>query len=59
MKILDANALADVIREESKKAIAEFKKLGIKTIMLTGDNEKVTEVAGKIQSKLKSVIESL
>ncbi len=42
-KLVGAIALADIIREESKKAIAEFKKLGIKTIMLTGDNEKVAK----------------
>jgi len=42
-KLIGAIALADIIREESKKAIAEFKKLGIKTIMLTGDNEKVAK----------------
>ncbi len=42
-KLIGAIALADIIREESKKAIAEFKRLGIKTIMLTGDNEKVAK----------------
>lgn len=34
-------ALADVIREESKRAIAMLKANGIKCMMLTGDNEKV------------------
>ena len=38
-----AIALADIIREESKEAISKFKKLGIKTIMLTGDNKKVAK----------------
>ncbi|MCF6268311.1 MAG: cadmium-translocating P-type ATPase [Melioribacteraceae bacterium] len=42
-KLVGAIALADIIREESKEAIAEFKKLGIKTIMLTGDNKKVAK----------------
>ena len=42
-KLIGAIALADIIRDESKKAIAEFKKLGIKTIMLTGDNVKVAK----------------
>ncbi len=36
-----AIALADVIRPESKAAIAELKAMGIKTMMLTGDNQKV------------------
>ncbi|GBD89881.1 copper-exporting P-type ATPase A [bacterium BMS3Abin04] len=38
-----AIALADIIREESKQAISKFKELGIKTIMLTGDNQKVAK----------------
>ena len=38
-----AIALADIVREESKEAISKFKKLGIKTIMLTGDNKKVAK----------------
>ena len=42
-KVVGAIALADIIREESKKAIAEFKKLGIKTIMITGDNKNVAK----------------
>jgi len=42
-KPVGAIALADIIREESKKAIRKFKDLGIKTIMLTGDNRKVAK----------------
>ncbi|GBD87987.1 copper-exporting P-type ATPase B [bacterium BMS3Abin03] len=42
-KLTGAIALADIIREESKEAIARFKELGIKTIMLTGDNKKVAK----------------
>ncbi|MCH7963891.1 MAG: HAD-IC family P-type ATPase [Bacteroidetes bacterium] len=42
-KLKGAIALADIIREESKEAIAKFKELGIKTIMLTGDNKKVAK----------------
>ena len=33
-----ALALADVIREESKEAIARLKRMGIQCMMLTGDN---------------------
>lgn len=36
-------ALADEIREESKQAVAKLKELGIKTIMLTGDSQEVSE----------------
>jgi Cu2+-exporting ATPase len=42
-KLIGAIALADIFREESKEAIAKFKELGIKTIMLTGDNKKVAK----------------
>lgn len=31
-------ALADIIREESKRAVASLKKMGIKSMMITGDN---------------------
>ncbi|MCB0719893.1 MAG: cadmium-translocating P-type ATPase [Bacteroidetes bacterium] len=36
-----AIALADVIRPESKEAIATLKAMGLRTMMLTGDNAKV------------------
>jgi Cu2+-exporting ATPase len=36
-------ALSDIIREESKQAISLFKKMGIKTAMLTGDNKQTAE----------------
>jgi Cu2+-exporting ATPase len=38
-KLLGLIALADSVREDSKAAIAELKKLGIRTVMLTGDKE--------------------
>jgi Cu2+-exporting ATPase len=38
---LGAVALSDVIREESKETISRLKKLGIKVMMLTGDNKRV------------------
>ena len=34
-----AIALADIIRPESKQAVAALKKMGIRCMMLTGDNE--------------------
>lgn len=42
-KLIGVIAMADVIKESSPTAVAEFKKLGIKTVMLTGDNPKVAE----------------
>lgn len=38
-----AIALADIVRPESREAIARFKKMGIRCIMLTGDNQKVAQ----------------
>jgi P-type Cu2+ transporter len=41
--------LADAIRDNSKEAIDELKKMGLKSFLLTGDNEKVAAaVAGKL-----------
>ncbi len=39
--VAGAIALADVIRPESKEAIATLKSMGIQAMMLTGDNRKV------------------
>lgn len=38
-----AIALADIIREESKKAIARLREMGIQPMMLTGDNRQVAK----------------
>jgi P-type Cu2+ transporter len=38
-----AVALADIIRNESKEAIAQLKNMGIRCMMLTGDNRQVAE----------------
>src|SRR3989344_137491 len=42
-----AIALADIIRDESKEAIKTLKSMGIKCMMLTGDNKKVAEWVSK------------
>ncbi|MBD3233595.1 MAG: copper-translocating P-type ATPase [candidate division Zixibacteria bacterium] len=36
-----AIAMEDIIRDESKEAVSELKKMNIKPVMLTGDNDKV------------------
>jgi Cu2+-exporting ATPase len=36
-----AVALADIIRDESKEAVSRFKEMGIRCMMLTGDNKPV------------------
>ncbi len=38
-----AIALADIIRPESKEAIAQLKKMGIRCMMITGDNKQVAK----------------
>ncbi|MGA9292195.1 MAG: HAD-IC family P-type ATPase, partial [Ignavibacteriaceae bacterium] len=42
-KLTGAIALGDIIRDESKDAIMQLKELGIKTMMLTGDNKQVAK----------------
>lgn len=48
-QIIGALALADIIREESKAAVDELKRQGIKTAMITGDSE---DVAGYVAKQL-------
>lgn len=46
-KLSGALALADIIRPESKLAIARLKQMGIRCIMLTGDNRQVADWVAK------------
>ena len=49
-KLIGAIALADIVREESKKAIQQLKEMGIQCMMLTGDSKEVAQwVAGKLE----------
>ncbi len=45
-KFLGIIAVADVIKEDSPKAIKELQNMGIKVVMLTGDNEKTANAIG-------------
>jgi P-type Cu2+ transporter len=48
-QLAGAIALADIIRQESKQAVAELKAMGIRCLMITGDNKHVAGwVAGEI-----------
>lgn len=40
-------ALADQVRENSLSAIEKLKSMGVRSIMLTGDNKQVAELVGK------------
>jgi Cu+-exporting ATPase len=54
-KILGVLAIADTIKEDSKKAIYMLNQMGYRTIMLTGDNE-LTAKAIANQVGIKEVI---
>lgn len=40
-------AVADVIKEDSREAIKQLKELGLKVVMLTGDNERTAKAIGE------------
>ncbi len=45
--ILGLIAVSDTLRSDSTKAISDMKKMGLKVVMLTGDNNKVAEAIAK------------
>ena len=48
-KLIGMIGLADMVRETAKEAIETLKEMGVKSIMLTGDNQKVADwVAGQL-----------
>ncbi len=69
-RILGLIAVADVIKEDSPEAIKELKNMGIRVVMLTGDNERTARaigaqagvdqvIAGVLPEGKESVIRSL
>jgi Cu+-exporting ATPase len=46
-QLLGIIAVADPIKEESARAIAELESMGIKTAMITGDNKRTAAAIGK------------
>jgi P-type Cu2+ transporter len=46
-KLVGALALADIIRDESKEAIKQFKDMGVLCMMITGDRKEVAEWVSK------------
>jgi len=45
-KFMGVIAVADVIKEDSPRAIQELKNLGIRVVMLTGDNQRTANAIG-------------
>ena len=69
-KFLGMIAVADVIKEDSSQAIKELQNMGIRVVMLTGDNERTAKaigaqagvddvIAGVLPDGKESVIRSL
>lgn len=46
-KLLGIIAAADKLKPESKEAISQLKALGMKVVMLTGDNKRTAEAVGR------------
>ena len=54
-KVLGIIAVADTIKSDSRKAIEELKNMGIRVVMLTGDNERTARAIGD-EAAVDSVI---
>ncbi len=45
-KLVGMIAVADVIKEDSPQAVKELQNMGIRVVMLTGDNERTAKAIG-------------
>ncbi|MHA2102488.1 MAG: heavy metal translocating P-type ATPase [Candidatus Hodarchaeales archaeon] len=54
-KVLGLIALADTIKESSNTAVSDLHKIGLKTVMITGDNKRTAEAIAK-QAGIDQVI---
>ena len=57
-RLIGMIGVSDVIKEDSREAVAELKRMGIHTVMLTGDNE-VTASAIAKQAGVDEVVASV
>lgn len=54
-RLLGIIAVADIIKEDSTEAVKELRNMGIRVVMLTGDNKKTAEAIGR-QAGVNEVI---
>lgn len=47
-QLLGMVAVADTVRSSSRKAVAALKRMGVKTVMLTGDNRLTADAVAKV-----------
>ena len=47
-KLLGIIAVADTIKKDSPQAIRELQNMGIRVVMITGDNERSAKAIGKL-----------
>ncbi len=47
-KLLGIIAVADVVKEDSPQAVRELQNMGIRVVMLTGDNERTAKAIGAV-----------
>jgi heavy metal translocating P-type ATPase len=46
-RVLGTIRIADVLRPEAKSAVAAMREMGLKTVLLSGDSQEVTELVGR------------
>lgn len=46
-RLLGMIAVADTIKEDSPEAVAQLRRMGVRVVMLTGDNRRTAEAIGK------------
>lgn len=54
-RLLGIIAVADVVKDDSAKAIKELENLGVATVMLTGDNERTAKAIARVAG-VKNVV---